>query len=103
VTAERTPKAHRGADGDEELGAVGVGPGVGHAERVGLVVAQRVVELVVEVVAPDALAAHAGAWASSTRAEAHPRNEPKTETAPVGSPVCTMKLLMTRWKVWPLK
>ena len=44
--------------GDEELRAVGVGPGVGHADRVRLVVAQRG-EFVGELGAPDGFAAGA--------------------------------------------
>jgi len=44
-----------GYEGDKELGAVGVGAGVGHGEQVGLVVAEQEV-LVVELVAIDGLA-----------------------------------------------
>ena len=49
----------RGADCEEELAAVGVWAGVGHAERVGPVVAQARVQLVLELAAPDGLAAGA--------------------------------------------
>ena len=49
----------RGADGEEELASVGVGPRVGHAQRVGPVVAQARVQLVLELPAPDGLAAGA--------------------------------------------
>lgn len=43
---------------DEELGPVGVGAGVGHADRVGLVVFERR-EFIGEFGAPDAFAARA--------------------------------------------
>ena len=49
----------RGADCEEELAAVGVWACVGHAERVGPVVAQARVQLVLELPAPDGLAAGA--------------------------------------------
>ena len=49
----------RGADCEEELAAVGVGAGVGAAQRVRPVVAQARVELVLELAAPDGLAAGA--------------------------------------------
>ena len=49
---------HGRDDGEEELGAVGAGPTVGHAEGVGAVVSQRGVELVLKLPAPDALASH---------------------------------------------
>ena len=51
------PRARRRRD--EELRAVGVGAGVGHREGEGAVVAQRAVELVLELVAPDGGAAGA--------------------------------------------
>mmetsp|Transcript_79852 Transcript_79852/g.234888 ORF Transcript_79852/g.234888 Transcript_79852/m.234888 type:complete len:305 (+) Transcript_79852:385-1299(+) len=41
---------------EEELGAVGVRPGVGHGQREGAVVLERTVELVLELASPDALA-----------------------------------------------
>ena len=44
-------QVRRLADGDEELGAVGARPGVGHRQQVGLVELQLRVELVVELVA----------------------------------------------------
>ena len=46
----------RGADGEEELAAVGVGPRVGHRQRVRPVVPQPRVQLVLELPAPDRLA-----------------------------------------------
>ena len=45
-------------NGDKELGAVGSRAPVGHAERVGAVVPQCGVELVLEFSAPDALPSH---------------------------------------------
>lgn len=47
--------AYSGIDSDEELGAVGVGPGVGHRDGVGTIVPEVLVELVNKVVAPDGL------------------------------------------------
>src|SRR3712207_7717227 len=44
-------QVRRGADGDEELRAVGAGAGVGHGEQVGPVELQLGVELVAELVA----------------------------------------------------
>ena len=52
---------HCGHDGEEELGAVGTGPPIGHTERVRAVVSQSGVELVLKLAAPDALTAHTGA------------------------------------------
>ena len=49
----------RGADGEEELAAVGVGPRVGHRQRVRTVVPQTRVKLVLELTAPDRLPAGA--------------------------------------------
>ena len=49
----------RGHGGDEELGPVGVGSRVGHGHRKGAVVPEARVEFVVELAAPDALAAGA--------------------------------------------
>lgn len=51
----------RGGEGDEELGAVGVGAGVGHAQDAGAGVPQLGGDLVGEAVAVDGGAAAAGA------------------------------------------
>ncbi|OAQ86149.1 hypothetical protein VFPBJ_00189 [Purpureocillium lilacinum] len=51
----------RGREGDEELGAVGVGPRVGHAEDARARVLERRVDLVLELVAVDGGAAAARA------------------------------------------
>ncbi len=48
----------RRAHGDEELAPVRVRAGVGHRDRVGAVVAERGVKLVLKLAAPYALAAH---------------------------------------------
>lgn len=56
VTLYLVVEPGRGADCEEELAAVGVGPRVGHAQRVGAVVAQPRVQLVLELAAPDGLA-----------------------------------------------
>ena len=44
-------------DRDEKLRAIGVGPGIGHAECVGMVVLQRRMELVLKLPAPNGLPA----------------------------------------------
>lgn len=46
-----------GHGGDEKLRPVGIGPGIGHAERKRAVVAQVAVELVFEFASPNRLAA----------------------------------------------
>ena len=50
-----TKGAYTGHDGDEELRAIGVGPGVGHGQGVGAVVAKVLVKLVLKFSPPYGL------------------------------------------------
>lgn len=49
---KKSYESYRGSDGDEELRSVGVGSGVGHADRVWAVVAQTRVKLVLKLATP---------------------------------------------------
>lgn len=61
ASVTRAVGTYGGRERDEELAAVGVGAGVGHAHGVGPVVLELRAELVRELAAPDALAARARA------------------------------------------
>ena len=86
----------RGDDGgDEELGSVGVGSGVGHRQEEGLVVLELEV-LVGELVAVDGLSTSAVVVGELTSAR-----EPEKDGYGRTSPPWSMKLGMTRWKPDP--